>query len=242
MYNINNINFTKLLTEYRKSRGITLESLGNKIGKTKATVSKYERGEIIPDIITILEICNALNITLSQLFPISNSENSNNSFINPFNVQKLYLYYYSENMLITSVLELKEESNKVLVNFYNGIKNINNYANETSYYYEGILECDKTIGYINLYNSTSQGTLLEKIQISFIIPWSYNCKLTNFFILALTPNSIPVVKKGIMSEKPLLDISRYVSNLKITKDDITKIQHDNAWILENKNYDYFFFC
>lgn len=241
MYNITNSSFTKLLTEYRKARGFTLESLGNKIGKTKATISKYEKGEIIPDIITILEICNTLNISLSQLFPISNNEVNNYSPINPFKTQKLYLYYYSENILITSILELKEENNKILVNFYNGIKNIKNYANETSYYYEGILECDKTIGYINLYNPTSQGTLLEKIQISFIIPWSQNFKFTNFLILALSPNSIPIVKKGIISVEPILDISHYINILKITQNDINRIQHDNAWILDTKNYDYFFF-
>ena len=240
MYNLDNYNFNHLLTEYRKSRGFTLEKMGNKIGKTKATISKYEKNEIIPDILTVLEICNVLDISLSQLFPVT-SKTVSNSVINPFNKNKLYLYYYTENILITSILEIKEEIDKLSVKLYNGIKNIKTYATETAYYYEGTLECDKTIGYINLYNPISQGTQLERIQISFTIPWSKNFEITNFFILALTPNSIPIVKKGIISINPLNDLSCYKNDLKINQDDLTKFQKDNAWILENKNYDHFFF-
>ena len=101
-------------------------------------VDKYENGEIIPDIITILEICNCLNINLSQLFPV---ENNNHSclFNNPFHTDKLYLYYYTESILITSIMELKHVNNTILISLYNGVKNITQYANETAYYYEGIM-------------------------------------------------------------------------------------------------------
>lgn len=240
MYDLNISDFNKLLTTYRKSRGFTLESLGNKIGKTKATVSKYENGEIIPDILTVLEICNVLDISLSQLFTVS-SGFIKSSPHNPFNTNKLYLYYYTENILITSILELLEETNKIFVKLYNGIKDTKAYANETSYYYEGTLECDRTVGYINLYNPTSQGTQLEKLQISFTIPWSKDFKVTNFFILALTPNSVPIVKKGIISTIPLEDISIYQDNLQVSKVELADMQKNNAWILENKNYDYYFY-
>lgn len=241
MYDMNYSNFQKLLTEYRKSRGLTLEKLGEQIGKSKATISKYESGEIIPDILTVLEICNALHISLSQLFPIRTKNTSKNLDTNPFNTNKLYLYYYTENILITSILELIEEPKKIFVNFYNGIKNIHSYATNTSYYYEGILEFDKTIGYVSLQNPTFEDSLLEKIQISFTKPWSQNFEMTNFFILALTPNMLPIVKKGIISVKPLPISSIYLKDLKFDENTLKKLHKDNAWILENKNYDYFFF-
>ena len=240
MYDLENNKFNIILMEYRKSRGITQEGLGKKIGKTKATISKYECGEIIPDIITILEICNILNINLTQLFPIKSDSKDINFKANPFRVNKLYLYYYTENILITSIAELKEESNKILVNFYNGVKNINTYANESSYYYEGFMRYDKTIGYFDLYNSKSQNTQLEKLQISFTITWSQNIEITNFFILGLTPNSIPIVKKGLLSTTPINNFEKFEDDLKISKDELLKIQKDNAWILENKNYSHFF--
>ena len=87
MYDINIKSFCENLKAFRRSRQITLEMLGEKINKTKATVSKYEKGEIVPDFITILEICNSLNISVSQLFPVNEQEEnmSLDSFI-PINV------------------------------------------------------------------------------------------------------------------------------------------------------------
>ena len=136
MYNLEISNFQKNLNKYRKSRGLTLQALGNYIGKTKATVSKYEKGEIIPDIITILEICNTLDINLSQLFPIEHSSMPITHSFNPFNTNKLYLYYYTENILVTSILEIEDINDTLYVKFFNGIKNIYKYANTAFYYYE----------------------------------------------------------------------------------------------------------
>ena len=240
MYNISNNNFNKALNSYRKSRNVSLEELGNKIGKTKATVSKYERGEIIPDIITVIEICNALSISLSQLFPITNSK-SKKFNINPFHTDIVYLYYYVEKHPIISVLEIIEEENRLFVKLYNGVKDIGKFAEKSSYYYEGEMECYNTNGYITLNNCNSEEILLEKVLISFNIPWSKNFELTNFFIHGITPNSIPIIKKGIISVHPIQDINTIINDLILSNDDINKIKKDNAWLLENKNYDHFFY-
>lgn len=240
MYNLDINKFRSNLKLYRISRSQTLEALGEKIHKTKATISKYEKGEIIPDILTILEICNALNISLSQLIP----QNNNTQKIigkNPFKTDVVYMYYYTEDRLITSILEITEDTNELKVKYFNGIKDIKKYADNSSYKYEGILQCDKTVGYINLINIDSQNIQLEKIQISFNIPWSKKFDITNFYILGLTPNSIPIVKKGILSVTPLNNFDNFKNDLMLSKDELNKIQHDNGWILENKNYDHFFF-
>lgn len=240
MYNLDINKFGLNLKLYRISRNLTLESLGEKIHKTKATISKYEKGEIIPDILTILEICNALNISLSQLIP-QNNNTQNLISINPFKTNVIYMYYYTEDRLITSVLEIIEDNDELKVKYFNGIKNLKKYADDSSYKYEGILQCDKTVGYINLINLDSQNIQLEKLQISFNIPWSKKFDITNFYILGLTPNSIPIVKKGILSVTPINKFENLKDDLKISKDELIKIKHDNGWILENKNYNHFFY-
>ena len=240
MYNIENNNFSMNLKFYRKSRNITLNELGDRIGKTKATVYKYEKGEIIPDILTVLEICNALNISISQLFPIDEMiENKNVD--NPFFTNIVYMYYYTGNLLITSVLELTEENEPIKVKYYNGVKDIKKYAEDNSYEYEGILTCDKSIGYIELYNPATQRTVLEKIQISFLIPWSTKFEMTNFFIMGLTPNKNPIVKKGILSIHPITDFENFKDDLRITDDEIKEIKNSNNWILGNQNYNHFYY-
>jgi len=59
--------------------------------------------------------------------------------------------------------------------------------------------------------------------------------------MALTPHSISVIKKGIMSVNEILNIHEYDHYLKISKDDLNKIKYDNAWILNDSNYDDLFF-
>ena len=59
MYQLDLTTLGNNLKNYRKSRNFTLDELGKIIHKSRATVSKYEKCEIIPDILTLLEICNS---------------------------------------------------------------------------------------------------------------------------------------------------------------------------------------
>ena len=243
MYNLSNIRLNEQIKKYRESRNISVTQLGKLISKSKSTISKYETGKVTPDAITLIEICNALNVDLNELIPQYENNSRNCEPRNLFNTSKLYFYYYTQTHLVTSVAELVtiKNSNTTKVKFYNGIKSTTAYANKSSYYYEGTLTYDKTIGYINLENTNSQGTQYEKIQISFTIPWNREIDKTFFFILALTPHSMPVIKKGIMSINELSNITAYDNYLKITKDTLNQIKHNNEWILNDSNYDDLFF-
>lgn len=100
---------------------------------------------------------------------------------------------------------------------------------------------DNNIGYINLENKYNQGTQFEKIQISFSIPWSTNNDKTLFFILALSPLSIPVVKKGIVSMSEIKEIKKYNDFIQISKKELQRIKENNSWILNESNYNDFFY-
>ena len=52
---------------FRKLRGYTLQALAEAIGKSKATVSKYEKSEIAIDIEVLFDIARALGVSVSQL-------------------------------------------------------------------------------------------------------------------------------------------------------------------------------
>lgn len=57
----------KRIRGMRKRRNMTLEELAAEIHKSKAAVSKYERGEISIDIETLYEIADSLHIHVEQL-------------------------------------------------------------------------------------------------------------------------------------------------------------------------------
>ena len=52
---------------FRKLKGFTQQQLADAIGKSKATVSKYEKGEISIDVETLNDISQVLGISLAQL-------------------------------------------------------------------------------------------------------------------------------------------------------------------------------
>lgn len=243
MYNLEDIKLNEQIKKYRKRKNISATQLGKLISKSKSTISKYESGNVTPDAITLIEICNALDIDFDELIPQYEDNKIEHNQTDLFNTSKLYFYYYTQNHLVLSIAELIniKNSDTTKIRFYNGVTSTNKYSDKSSYYYEGKLTCDKTIGYINLENINSQVTQYEKIQISFIIPWNKKFDKTFFFIMALTPHSIPIIKKGIMSVNEIPNIHEYDHCLKISKDDINKIKYNNAWILNDSNYDDFFF-
>ncbi len=51
----------------RKAAGLTQEQLGDKLGISGQAVSKWERGEAMPDILILSDLCDALGTTLDSL-------------------------------------------------------------------------------------------------------------------------------------------------------------------------------
>ena len=89
------------IRNYRKMKKMTLQQLADSIHKSRATVSKYETGEITLDIQTLYEISRALEVSLSQLTdyhaekeetePVFSGYNGKSPF---FKANQLYFYYY----------------------------------------------------------------------------------------------------------------------------------------------------
>ena len=52
---------------YRKTKNLTIETFAGMIHKSKATVSKYENGDISIDIETLFTIAQALGVPVNQL-------------------------------------------------------------------------------------------------------------------------------------------------------------------------------
>lgn len=57
----------KRIRELRKSHKLTQTELGERINLTQQTINKYEK-KIPPDILTLKDICDVFNITLTDFF------------------------------------------------------------------------------------------------------------------------------------------------------------------------------
>ena len=148
MYEIDIVDLGNKIREYRKVQNISIEELGNIIGKSKTTVTRYETGEIVIDIITVMEICNALNIDLNDICMKEMQGIEKDINVNPFNSNLLYLYYISKNGLIISSIEIKEKEHINSVLMKNGLSN-GKYKQE----YTGVLESNYNTAFICLTNA-----------------------------------------------------------------------------------------
>lgn len=59
--------FTRKLKKYRKERGITQNELAERLGVTAQSISKWERGESLPDIVHLSELAGILRVPADAL-------------------------------------------------------------------------------------------------------------------------------------------------------------------------------
>ena len=231
MYNLNN-NIGKRIAEFRKLKKISQEALANAIGKARSTLNKYELGTIIPDIQTVLAICNALDIKIQQLCELT--INNDVSIINPFESENIYLYYISYNNLIESRIELKEEVDKIKAVMYNAIT-----VDEKTYAYKyvGELEVSNKLAYINLVGR-DEGRY-EKVQI--IIDLKLTADGTyGGSIMGTANDNNACVKKCMFTTKKLSNADEYnkcFKRVEITENEIEGIRKNKFWIIENSKSD-----
>ena len=114
-----NIRVGRQIRRCRKAARWTLQQLADAIHKSRATVCKYERGEIAADVSTLGDISGALQVPLSQLVSFPPEE----SALRPplagtvrrspfFQARRLYFYFYDGryHRLKDGVIDIQEET------------------------------------------------------------------------------------------------------------------------------------
>ena len=101
MDNINKYTGAKI-RNYRKMKKLTIQQLADSIHKSRATVSKYETGEIALDLGTLYDISETLDVSLSQLTDYHPKKETEEEEISIdfsgkspfFQADRLYFYFY----------------------------------------------------------------------------------------------------------------------------------------------------
>ena len=197
---------------YRKMKGLTLQQLADRIHKSRATVCKYETGEISVDVGTLYEISQALDIQLSQLtdyHPHSEEEqpavavdyDGESPF---FKADRLYFYFYDGRYerLKAGVIDVHKHSLNEDGSFeaVMSIRSTTPSGRSSEVYYNGnVLYSDMLIrfNFVNQYNKLEQDLLyifnplevrdyteglLCGISSADLMPCAFKC------LVALSPN------------------------------------------------------
>lgn len=66
-YGMDQVQIGKFISELRKEKGLTQEQLGERLGVTQKTVSRWENGRNMPDIAMLPILCEELDINIAEL-------------------------------------------------------------------------------------------------------------------------------------------------------------------------------
>ena len=100
---------------FRRMKGLTLQQLADAIHKSRATVSKYENGEITLDVVTLCEISEVLEVTLLQLMDYTPKQEEITAPVPEFEgkspffqADRLYFYFFDgrHDWLKTGVIDV----------------------------------------------------------------------------------------------------------------------------------------
>lgn len=233
-------NLGEIIKMHRKLKKLSLNEFGDLIGKTKSTVCRYESNEIIPDCLVILEICEALNLDITEFF---NTERKiKECSMNPFKTDKMYLYYIGfSKKLVTSSIEIINVNGEYKVVLKNAINRNDNENN--AYSYSGVLESNGIVTFINLMNA-GDNKKFERIQITINNQFAHNdCYYGN--ITATKNDNLPTNRKCMICSKSVDDMSReekkeIFERLKISKKELENIKKNFYWDPElRKEEEYF---
>ncbi len=97
---MNVCDFGVVLKSLRKSNNLTQEELGNRVGLTKAVVSKYENGIGYPTFDMLIKIANYFGVTTDYLLGVEKSKTIDVTTLNETQietVQKIISEFKKDN-------------------------------------------------------------------------------------------------------------------------------------------------
>lgn len=232
MYDTDMVSLGEKVKKYRKARNMSMEELGNAIGKSKATINRYEKGEILMDILTTIEICNVLNMELNDICEIVVHNIEQDTKQNPFESNLLYLYYISKNGIIISSIEIEEKKYANYVLMKNGLAK-NKYKQE----YTGILESSYNTAFICLTNAiTNPG--LDKFQIEIDLHSKIDDMYFGIFLGVSDNTHRPTARKCVLTKELINSkekLSNLFDNLKISEEEAKDIIKTKYWDMKTSN-------
>lgn len=219
-----NVEIGKKIRNFRKNQKMTIEELAKLINKSKATVSKYEKGEIIIDIVTLYEIADVLQLHVEQLLycrpkrTVFSTSNTSPAFFNGLSQFYSYVFDGRTNQIMKSVFDVISEvgETQFKVMMYMNVKDYTNYQNCENTYW-GYIEHFDALTNIDMRN---QDTSMEQIKINILASFLDSDTKWGLFSGISSRPMMPVALKMLFSKKILRENEILIKQLKISKEDI----------------------
>lgn len=225
---------------YRKMRSMTLQQLADAIHKSRASVSKYENGEIVLDIQTLYEIANALEVGLNQLTdykpPVTPKVNYSFETVSKspfFQAKRLYFYFYDgkHQRLKDGIIDIREKEDDPTQYVASlSICSISPTGRSSEVFYSGrVVYSDMLIRF----SFVNQCNTLEEDLLYIFNPLDIRDSTDGLLCGISTADLVPCAFKCLVTLTPQEHSEELKKRLLITKKELQKWQKMNMLMVDN---------
>ena len=223
---------------------MTIQQLADRIHKSRATVSKYENGDITIDVETLYEISMALEVNLSQLtdyhpaleeeetMPSALCYNGESPF---FKANQLYFYFYDGRFRCLKEAVINVHKNTIDENgCYEASLSLHTTTNSgrsSEIYYSGnVLYSDMLIrfSFVNQYNR------LEQDLLYIFNPLELRDSTEGLLCGISSTDLMPCAFKCIVALTPCQDYEELKQHLLLTTKEMKRWQKLNMLLVDNR--------
>lgn len=230
----------KRIRMYRKVKNMTLQQLADQIHKSKASVSKYENGEMALDIETLAEIAQVLQVNPTHLMDwqtetIETEMPKLGSIrMSPFfQARRLYFYFYDGRYQrlkdgIIDIRESKKEAGRYEADLW--IRAVSSSGVSTDTYYTGkVVYSDMLIrfSFVNQYNA------LEEDLLYIFNPLEFRDTTDGLLCGISSADLMPCAFKCLVTLHPQEHTDEFKKRLLITKEELQRWQKLNMMLVDN---------
>ena len=230
------IHVGKRIRLYRKMKNMTIEFFANLIGKSKATVSKYENGDISIDIETLFVIAEALDVSIAQLIDYEHMKNQMDSSTNAegkhYAKTRMYLYFFDgrRGRIVKNVVDIRGngENGVFSADLYADLEDYENYY-RCKYLYHGTMRRYDTFTNFHFEN---QNNKMERVFLYAINSFSHTGRMIGMFSGLSTQPMLPASFKFILSPDIMEENEEMQELLKFSKEDIRSMKKLNMFVVK----------
>lgn len=225
---------------YRKNKHMTIQQLAEQIHKSRATVSKYENGEISMDIETLAEIAAVLEVSPGQLMDIPAKQArpvERRTFcggMSPFfQAQRLYFYFYDGRYkrLKDGIIDIHKSGENSGYEAALSISTVSPSGRSSEVYYTGkVVYSDMLIrfSFVNQYNA------LEEDLLYIFNPLEFRDCTDGLLCGISSADLMPCAFKCLVTLTPQEHTEEFKQRLLITKEELQRWQKLNMLIVDNR--------
>ena len=220
---------------YRKMKGLTIEVFAGMIGKSKATVSKYENGDISIDIETLFAIAQALEVPVNQLIDYTDEKAAAEDAVkHQMAKSRYYMYFYDgrRNRIARNIIEVQDggqENGVFEANMYAYLENFEQYY-QCKLLYHGVMRRSDTFVNFNLEN---QNNKVERAFLYAINSFSHSGRMAGLYCGLSTQPILPACFKFVLSPEILEEDEELKNELMVSKEDIKTLKKMNMFVVND---------